>query len=176
MKAIQKLISLITILAIAAALCACTKQNKPDVPEDTLPIAPIAVEAEPKIALEYFYTSHLSEDNYMTDEDKPPEEYLKESLLTNERYMCRYFVKLYETDYSEEELIENVYPGDWRTGIPPKNLPKPICTTTRCPDGESQQSLTNQTSCPKVPKFTFRIHMQAMGSRRRYMIPTTAKR
>lgn len=136
MKAIQKLISLITILAIAAALCACTKQNKPDIPEDTLPIAPIADEAEPEIALEYFYTSYLSEDNYMTDEDKPPEEYLKESLLTDERYMFRYFVKLYETDYSEEELIENVYPGDWRVGIPPENLPKPICTTTRCPDGE----------------------------------------
>jgi len=136
MKAIQKLISLITVLTIAAALCACANQDKPDIPEDTQSIAPIADEAEPEITLEYFYTSHLSEDNYMTDEDKPPEEYLKESLLTNERYMCRYFVKLYETDYSEEELIEKVYPGDWRTGIPPKNLPKPICTTTRCPDGE----------------------------------------
>lgn len=136
MKAIQKLISMITILAIAATLCACANQDKPDIPEDTQSIAPIADEAEPEITLEYFYTSHLSEDNYMTDEDKPPEEYLKESLLTNERYLCRYFVKLYETDYSEEELIENVYPGHWRTGIPPKNLPKPICTTTRCPDGE----------------------------------------
>ena len=73
MKAIQKLISLITILAIAATLCACANQDKPDIPEDTQSIAPIADEAEPEITLEYFYTSHLSEDNYMTDEDKPPE-------------------------------------------------------------------------------------------------------
>lgn len=94
------------------------------------------------ISLVYQEQSRYSTDkenvnDFLPDEEKDPEEYLNESFLADDLYINRYFVKLYETDYSEEELIEKVYPGDWRGEIPPPDhLPNPECTTIRCSEDE----------------------------------------
>lgn len=150
MKAVFACSALVFTIILALILTACANDSiadNPKVPENTATANDnntkdqddIVAEPAPSTVSLVYQEQDKNYDpdvnDFLTEADKDPGEYLKESFFPGEWYMDRYFVKLYETDYSEEELIEKVYPTHGIGTLPPlDHLPNPSFTATRCAD------------------------------------------
>lgn len=129
-------------VALALTFTACTADTTVDTPvvsentvstDDSVANENSSIPAEPGISLVYLEQDSRYEDenDFIPDNDQAPEEYLKESVF----YQELYFVKLYEADYSEDEIIDKVYRYIDNPSVP-EQLPDNYTTVTRCPDGK----------------------------------------